>query len=143
MTDSFNLIFSFSNQAVNSFISTNFLFLQTLEFKSLLFSLCLFHGVMLERRKFGPLGFNNSYDFMTGDLRICISQLKMFLDEYDDLPFKVRVFIYFLKLINTLFCSFCLIIYLKDSNYVVNKINICNIYIRMIGISLFFREQNV
>jgi len=65
---------------------------RTLEFKSLLFSLCLFHGVMLERRKFGPLGFNNSYDFMTGDLRICISQLKMFLDEYDDLPFKCLIY---------------------------------------------------
>ncbi|XP_022600673.1 LOW QUALITY PROTEIN: dynein heavy chain 1, axonemal-like [Seriola dumerili] len=58
-------------------------------FKSLLLSLCLFHGIALERRKFGPLGFNIPYEFTDGDLNICISQLKMFLDEYQDIPYKV------------------------------------------------------
>jgi len=66
------------------------IFSQVSEFKSLLFSLCLFHGVVLERRKFGALGFNIPYEFTTGDLRICTSQLKMFLDEYQEIPFKVR-----------------------------------------------------
>ncbi|XP_051768758.1 dynein axonemal heavy chain 1 [Ctenopharyngodon idella] len=59
------------------------------EFKALLLSLCLFHGNAIERRKFGPLGFNIPYEFTDGDLHICISQLKMFLDEYQDIPYKV------------------------------------------------------
>lgn len=61
-------------------------------FKWLAFSLCLFHGVCIERRKFGPLGFNIPYEFTDGDLRICISQLHMFLLEYSDIPFKVNTF---------------------------------------------------
>lgn len=59
-------------------------------FKWLIFSLCMFHSVLLERRKFGSLGFNVSYEFTSGDLAICLSQLHMFLMEYDTLPFKVK-----------------------------------------------------
>ncbi|XP_044735429.1 dynein axonemal heavy chain 1-like [Chrysoperla carnea] len=61
-------------------------------FKQLLFSICLFHGIILERRKFGALGFNIPYEFTDGDVQICISQLNMFLVEYDDVPFKVLTY---------------------------------------------------
>jgi dynein heavy chain len=37
--------------------------------KTVLFGLCYFHSVMLERRKFGPKGWNMMYPFSIGDLR--------------------------------------------------------------------------
>jgi len=37
--------------------------------KTILFGLCYFHSVMLERRKFGPKGWNMMYPFSVGDLR--------------------------------------------------------------------------
>lgn len=37
--------------------------------KTILFALCYFHSVMVERRKFGPKGWNMHYPFSTGDLR--------------------------------------------------------------------------
>ncbi|XP_076646459.1 dynein axonemal heavy chain 1 [Halictus rubicundus] len=62
------------------------------QFKWLVFSLALFHSALLERRKFGPLGFNIPYEFTDGDLTICVSQLHMFLLEYDTVPFKVLIY---------------------------------------------------
>ncbi len=63
--------------------------MQNQNFRKLLLSLAMFHAVLLERRKFGPLGFNIPYEFTDGDMRICMSQLQMFLAEYEDVPFKV------------------------------------------------------
>jgi dynein heavy chain len=61
-------------------------------FKMLLFSLCLFHGVILERRKFGSLGFNIRYPYTKSDLAICMTQLAMFLDDYETPPYKVLAY---------------------------------------------------
>lgn len=53
-------------------------------FKKLMFGLAFFHAVLLERRKFGSIGWNIPYEWMTSDLVVSQRQLKMYLDEHPD-----------------------------------------------------------
>ena len=58
------------------------------EFKSILFSLCYFHAVVSERRKFGPQGWNRIYPFNTGDLTISVSVLYNYLEANAKVPWE-------------------------------------------------------
>ena len=50
------------------------------EFKCILFSLIYFHAVVVERRKFGPQGWNRSYPYNTGDLTISVTVVYNYLE---------------------------------------------------------------
>lgn len=48
--------------------------------KSILFGLCHFHSILMERKQFGPMGYNMKYPFSIGDLRDSITCLQNYLD---------------------------------------------------------------
>merc|ERR1711998_99410 len=48
--------------------------------KGILFGLCYFHSIMLERKKFGAKGFNMMYPFSIGDLVNSASVLKNYME---------------------------------------------------------------
>lgn len=58
------------------------------EFKIILFSLCYFHAVVAERRKFGPQGWNKIYPFNVGDLNISMSVLHNYLEASPKIPWE-------------------------------------------------------
>lgn len=56
------------------------------KYKKLLFSLCYFHAVLLERKKFQQLGFNVLYSFNDSDFEVSENLLSIYLDEYPETP---------------------------------------------------------
>ena len=58
------------------------------EFKAILFSLCYFHAVVAERRKFGPQGWNRIYPFNVGDLTISVYVLYNYLEANSKVPWE-------------------------------------------------------
>ncbi|RHY32696.1 hypothetical protein DYB32_002341, partial [Aphanomyces invadans] len=61
---------------------------QAKKYKRLLFCLCWFHALLLERRKFNNLGWNIPYDFNESDFAISEDVLAIYLDEYEDTPWE-------------------------------------------------------
>lgn len=52
------------------------------KYKKLLFSLCFFHAILLERKKFLQLGWNVIYSFNDSDFEVSENLLTIYLDEY-------------------------------------------------------------
>ncbi|XP_065178852.1 dynein axonemal heavy chain 6-like [Sycon ciliatum] len=60
--------------------------------RTLVFGLCFMHAVILERKKFGPLGWNIRYEFSDSDRESALDNLKMFLAE-GEIPWDALTFI--------------------------------------------------
>lgn len=58
------------------------------EFRSILFSLCFFHSLVLGRRKFGFQGWSRYYSFNMGDLTISADVLYNYLEINDKVPWE-------------------------------------------------------
>ncbi len=46
------------------------------KWKNVVFAMCFMHNVLLERRKYGPIGFCNPYEFSNADLDCCLTYLE-------------------------------------------------------------------
>ena len=56
------------------------------KYKKLLYAMCWFHAVLVDRRKFLNLGWNIPYDFNDSDFEVSELCLRLYLDEYDETP---------------------------------------------------------
>ena len=64
------------------------------EYKAILFALCMFHSLMLGRKKFGSQGWSRVYNFNDGDLTICADVLHNYLEKYEKVPYDDLRYIY-------------------------------------------------
>jgi dynein heavy chain len=59
------------------------------EYQRLLFGLSFYHAIVIERKKFGPLGWNIPYEFNDTDMDITAAQLELYVSSYAEIPYKV------------------------------------------------------
>lgn len=64
------------------------------EFKAILFGLCMFHSLIVGRKKFGAQGWSRNYNFNDGDLTICGDVLHNYLTKYEKVPYQDLGYIY-------------------------------------------------
>ncbi|KAL0205536.1 hypothetical protein P9112_000843 [Eukaryota sp. TZLM1-RC] len=61
--------------------------------RRLLFCLCFYHAQLLERRRFGGVGFNIPYEWNDSDRKVSISHLHLLLEKYEEIPFEAISFL--------------------------------------------------
>ncbi|XP_029676723.1 dynein heavy chain 7, axonemal-like [Formica exsecta] len=64
------------------------------EFSKVLYGLCFFHGIVRERRYFGPQGWNVPYNFDHADFEISVRQLQDLINEAENnIPFDTLLYL--------------------------------------------------
>lgn len=58
------------------------------EYKKLVFALAYFHAAILERRKYGAIGWNIPYEWMNSDFNTSELNLMMYLDQQPEVPYS-------------------------------------------------------
>lgn len=58
------------------------------EFRCIMFAMCFFHSVVVERKKFGPLGWNRVYPFNAGDLTTCMEVAANYIEDRPKVPWE-------------------------------------------------------
>lgn len=62
-------------------------FSKSYQYKKMVFALAFFHSVILERRKYGPIGWNVQYQWMNSDFDISEKQLMQYLHSQETVPY--------------------------------------------------------
>lgn len=57
------------------------------EYKKLVFALAYFHAAIIERRKYGAIGWNERYEWMNSDFQCSNAQILLFLAEQPEVPY--------------------------------------------------------
>lgn len=57
-------------------------------FKKLIFAAAFFNALVLERRKFGAVGWNIPYEWMNSDLKAAMTQVRMYVEEQVFVPWE-------------------------------------------------------
>nr|XP_050848639.1 dynein axonemal heavy chain 6 [Vespula vulgaris] len=60
--------------------------------RKMIFGICFFHGIIQERKKFGPLGWNIHYEFNDSDRECCLLNLQIFC-ENGTIPWNALIYI--------------------------------------------------
>lgn len=57
------------------------------------YALSFFHAVVLNRKRYGAIGWNIQYEFTDEDLLVSLRQIEVILQEYKEIPYKVLSYI--------------------------------------------------
>ena len=78
------------------------------QWRKMIFGMCFFHAVIQERKKFGPIGWNVTYEFNDSDRECALNTVKMLCTDntipWDALEYIIGIIFKNLCLINTVIC---------------------------------------